>query len=91
MLYCGFISIVSDMSGYGKPEDGAECGMALAETGIAVARMMIRTGPASKICLDCGDPIPENRRAASPGCIYCIQCQPNHDKRPNVKLVTKML
>jgi phage/conjugal plasmid C-4 type zinc finger TraR family protein len=79
------------MSGYGNPDEESECAMALVDTGIAVARMMIRTGPSSKVCLDCGDPIPEARRLASPGCIYCIACQPLHDKRPNVKLVTKML
>jgi len=25
-------------------------------------------------CIDCGDPIPEARRKARPGCIRCIQC-----------------
>ena len=79
------------MSGYGKPEDGADCAMAIVDTGVAVARMMLGNGPSSKVCLDCGDPIPENRRLASPGCRFCITCQPFHDNRPNVKLVTKML
>lgn len=79
------------MSGYGKPDEEAECAMAIVDTGIAVARMMLRTGPGSKVCLDCGDPIPEKRREASPGCLYCITCQPFHDRRPGVNLVTKML
>jgi phage/conjugal plasmid C-4 type zinc finger TraR family protein len=79
------------MSGYGNPDEESECAMALVETGIAVARMMIRHGPASKICLDCGEPIPENRRLASPGCRYCIACQVFHDRLPRVNLVTKML
>lgn len=26
-------------------------------------------------CLECGDPIPEKRRLASPGCCYCVTCQ----------------
>jgi len=79
------------MSGYGKPDEEAECAMAIVDTGIAVARMMLRSGPASKVCLDCGEQIPENRRLASPGCLYCIACQPYHDRRPGVNLVTKML
>lgn len=79
------------MGGFGNPDEEAECAMALVDTGIAIARSMIRSGPASKVCLDCGDPIPESRRQASPGCLYCLVCQVSHDKRPNVKLVTKML
>lgn len=79
------------MSGYGKPDEEAECAMALVDTGIAVARMMLRSGPSSKICLDCGEAIPEPRRLASPGCLFCIKCQPHHDRHPGVNLVTKML
>ncbi|MGO2307131.1 MAG: TraR/DksA family transcriptional regulator [Providencia sp.] len=26
-------------------------------------------------CDECGNPIPESRRIASPGCIRCIDCQ----------------
>jgi phage/conjugal plasmid C-4 type zinc finger TraR family protein len=26
-------------------------------------------------CEECGDPIPERRRKASPGCVYCVDCQ----------------
>ncbi len=36
-------------------------------------------------CHDCGDLIPENRRQAVVGCMYCITCQEDHDstfKRP---------
>ena len=25
-------------------------------------------------CLECGSPIPEKRRVASPGCEYCVTC-----------------
>lgn len=30
-------------------------------------------GPAE--CIDCGDPIPERRRKAVPGCKRCVSCQ----------------
>ena len=26
-------------------------------------------------CIDCGNPIPEQRRMAVPGCLRCIDCQ----------------
>ena len=26
-------------------------------------------------CIDCGDPIPERRRQAVPGCKRCVDCQ----------------
>lgn len=26
-------------------------------------------------CDDCGEPIPERRRVAAPGCVTCIDCQ----------------
>ena len=33
------------------------------------------TGTESRYyCLECGDPIPERRRLAAPGCEYCIEC-----------------
>lgn len=32
-------------------------------------------GESLEECCDCGDPIPEKRRAAAPGCIRCIDCQ----------------
>lgn len=30
-------------------------------------------------CEDCGEPIPEARRLAMPGCIRCIECQEIHE------------
>ena len=30
-------------------------------------------------CIDCGDPIPEARRKAAPGCVRCIECQQEHE------------
>lgn len=28
-----------------------------------------------KVCIDCGEPIPEARRLAVPGCTRCVECQ----------------
>lgn len=32
-------------------------------------------------CHECGDPIPENRRAAAPGCTRCIKCEREVESR----------
>ncbi|TCD20913.1 TraR/DksA family transcriptional regulator [Lelliottia amnigena] len=32
-------------------------------------------------CEECGDPIPEPRRAAVPGCQTCAECQLEKEKR----------
>ena len=32
------------------------------------------------VCEDCGEPIPEARRQAVPGCTRCIECQTIHDR-----------
>ena len=32
-------------------------------------------GEAAEECVECGEPIPEARRNAVPGCIRCISCQ----------------
>ena len=29
----------------------------------------------SRVCLDCGEPIPEQRRLAVKGCFRCVDCQ----------------
>lgn len=31
-------------------------------------------------CEDCGDRIPQARRAAVPGCLYCVACQTAHER-----------
>lgn len=79
------------MSGFGNPDEEAENAMAIVDNAIAIARMMKHTGESSKVCLDCGEPIPEARRIAARGCKFCIDCQPSHDRPPNVRVVTKML
>ena len=35
--------------------------------------------PSLKICIECGDDIPEARRLAVPGVRYCVYCQERHD------------
>lgn len=32
-------------------------------------------GASAEECEYCGDPIPEKRRAAVPGCRFCVKCQ----------------
>jgi len=32
-------------------------------------------------CEDCGEPIPEGRRKAAPGCTRCVPCQHYHERR----------
>ena len=36
-------------------------------------------------CAECGEPIPERRRAALPGVKLCIDCQSERDARPVVR------
>ena len=38
--------------------------------------------PSAEECEECGDPIPEARRKAVPGCTRCIQCQQEFERRP---------
>ena len=33
------------------------------------------TGESRETCLECGEPIPQARREAMPGCTLCIKCQ----------------
>ncbi|MCX5864917.1 MAG: TraR/DksA C4-type zinc finger protein [Deltaproteobacteria bacterium] len=40
-----------------------------------VAGAAHRQGESLLECLECGDPIPEKRRVAAPGCCYCVTCQ----------------
>ena len=32
-------------------------------------------------CDDCGEPIPESRRVAAPGCVACVECQSFRERR----------
>lgn len=66
--------------GYAK--DGAEQDEihAVIQAAVNHARKQINAQRKSLVhCLDCGDKIPENRRQAVIGCMYCINCQEVHD------------
>ena len=39
------------------------------------------SGEAAEECEDCGEPIPEARRKAAPGCTRCIGCQQHFERR----------
>jgi len=49
--------------------------MAHRETMIAAHRLDQAERPSAEMCDECGDPIPEARRAALPGVRLCIFCQ----------------
>ncbi len=42
-------------------------------------------------CQDCDESIPEERRKASPGCQYCVECQPKYDKIKRPKMLYHIL
>jgi phage/conjugal plasmid C-4 type zinc finger TraR family protein len=39
-----------------------------------------RTASGAEACLDCGEPIPEARRRAVPGCVRCVACQGEQER-----------
>lgn len=41
----------------------------------AAAKSSCRASGAAPNCEECGEPIPEPRRKAAPGCRYCVACQ----------------
>lgn len=45
----------------------------------AFAAANLHHGASYSHCNDCGDPIPEPRRKAVPGCTRCIDCQSLHE------------
>jgi phage/conjugal plasmid C-4 type zinc finger TraR family protein len=59
--------------------DLADIAQAHIETVAAVAvknvSAKVYTGKSSLYCCECGEPIPEARREAVPGCSLCIYCQ----------------
>lgn len=54
---------------------------ATVEDAVRRARTKLSQGPARDYCEECGDAIPEARRAAVPGVRYCIECQSELDSR----------
>lgn len=53
------------------------------ELAIAAARAAVPRGEAECVCREpgCGEPIPEARRLAVPGCRYCVECQERREQQ----------
>lgn len=70
------------------PEDRAQA-LELAEYELTQNRaiMSIPTAPSAKYCTDpnCGDEIPEARRAAMPGVLFCAECQERREKEKRLR------
>jgi phage/conjugal plasmid C-4 type zinc finger TraR family protein len=47
---------------------------------VSAARARMPAGEGSEHCEDCGDHIPERRRAVLPGARTCVRCQAERDK-----------
>jgi phage/conjugal plasmid C-4 type zinc finger TraR family protein len=52
--------------------------------GVARAKSLIPHGPSATHCQECGEAIPEARRAALPGVQLCIVCQQKADAEVRV-------
>lgn len=50
-------------------------------TATALSKKTVYGGKSSLYCHDCGEPIPEARRAAIPGCSLCVYCQQEAEKK----------
>jgi phage/conjugal plasmid C-4 type zinc finger TraR family protein len=46
---------------------------------VAAARARMARGPSAEFCDECGEAIPERRRAALPGVRTCVECQAGRD------------
>lgn len=73
------------MSGYGGPDDESIRAQIRVDEAVAVAKASLPKGPGSLTCLDCGTGIPEARRRALPGVIYCVDCAGSHEVRLTAK------
>lgn len=51
--------------------------------------MTLPTAPSAKYCTDtsCGDEIPEARRIAIPGVLYCAECQERREQQQRLRRV----
>lgn len=45
------------------------------------SRPALPVGVSPLVCDDCGEPIPEDRRLALPGCRMCVSCQQDAEER----------
>lgn len=70
------------------PEDRAQA-LELAEYELTQSRaiMGLPAAPSAKYCTDpnCGDEIPEARRQAIPGVLYCAECQGRREKEKRLR------
>jgi len=69
----------------GWTRDGAVQEQIDASIAEELERMKARRAPVGEsaaLCVECGEPIPEARRAAIPGVKLCIDCQRERDSRP---------
>jgi phage/conjugal plasmid C-4 type zinc finger TraR family protein len=48
--------------------------------GVRRAQSRLPQGPSAAHCEQCGEPIPEARRAALPGVRSCVACQEKNDR-----------
>ncbi len=83
------------MSGYlGNPDAEAEHALILAENGVRASQYLLN-GPTVDDCVDCGLPISPRRVAALKSlnmkCVYCIDCQPQHDNVARIRLLDRIL
>jgi phage/conjugal plasmid C-4 type zinc finger TraR family protein len=53
---------------------------ATVKDGILRAKNQLPKGPSLLHCAECGNEIPEARRAAVPGVRFCLPCQEAHDR-----------
>ena len=68
----------------GWTRDGAVGEQIEASIADELARMRARRGPVGESlaeCPECGEPIPEARRAALPGVKLCVDCAGGRDRR----------
>lgn len=76
----------------GWAQDGAVNEQIEISTEEAVARVRAGmpqfAGESARDCVECGEPIPESRRAALPGVKLCVDCQAGRDRarRPKAGL-----
>lgn len=69
----------------GWTRDGAVGDQIEASIADELARLRARRAPVGESlahCAECGEPIPEARRAAIPGVKFCIDCVRERDARP---------
>ena len=53
------------------------------------ARARMPSGESETHCEECGEPIPERRRAAMPGVRTCVACQSSRDAKPTASLFNR--